>query len=136
MSQALKQLADGSWVPVNDGDVIRDGERIRVGMPFLDGAGKPAPQFDAANQRPRQGQSDALDTVRSVCARAKMIERQQNAWKDSRPSIPAASAVAPQVQQPIAQVTSDGGESEAYKAYKRRIEDGYKTRVSDRRVAV
>lgn len=135
MSHLLKQLADGRWVRADGSpdEVVRDGETIRMPMVLLDSMRDVSPDVltSAAHQRPRQGSMSQADSQTVADARTKYIERSQNAWKDAGGPLPAVKDGAvtrePFHQQPFVPQARAGDEgTQAYDAYRRRLEEGYK----------
>ena len=132
---------DGTVLKLDADEIVQDGQAVRVPMIMQDGKAK-ADTPSEHHARPRQGQT-ATDSAQVNDARAAYIERQQNAWRDSRPGQQVQQQhqqqqherqVQQQFQQPVFQQPTGDGTTSQYRAYCRRLEDGWKERKSHPRV--
>jgi len=112
MSTLMKQLPDGRLVPVDDErrTVVPDGQRVRVPLVMMDG---------------KTGMSDE-DAARKAAARQGYVNRLGDAWKSPPPQRqPQIGDERQRAPVPVQQV-GDASESEAYRRYKARLEDGWR----------
>ncbi len=122
---------DGRVLRLDKDEIVQDGQVVRVPLIMQDSRTRGDATLNAEHQRPRPGFMNQADSVPVVCAHAKMIERTQNAWRDGAATVPAQPVQRPQPAAPSpTPVTND--ESPAYRAYKRRLEDGYRRAQSSR----